>query len=55
MVLREVHATATSTASLIDGQGLNSEPTAEGLRVELIAPLSCERPVVVLLRDVDAR
>jgi len=55
VVLREVHATATSTASLIDGQGLNSEPTAEGLRVELIAPLSCERPVVVLLRDVDAR
>ena len=55
VLLREVQASAASAVSLMNGQGLNFETTAEGLRVELIAPLSAERPVVVVVRDVDAR
>jgi alpha-L-fucosidase len=55
VVLHEIHAIAASTVSLMNGQRLNFEPTAEGLRVELITPLSSERPVVIVLRDVDAR
>jgi hypothetical protein len=39
----------------LDGRPLHAEPTSEGLRVELVAPLSAERPTVMALRDVEAR
>jgi alpha-L-fucosidase len=54
VVLREVHATAGSTVTMMDGRPLNAEPTVEGLRIDLIAPLSAKRPTVMILRDVDA-
>jgi hypothetical protein len=53
-VLHEVHATAGSTVAMLDGRPLHGEPTLDGLRIDLIAPLNTERPTVVVLRDVDA-
>jgi hypothetical protein len=53
VVLHEVHA-ASSVATL-DGRRLRAEPTPEGLRIELVAPLSVERPTVMALHDVEAR
>ena len=55
MLLHEVHATTASSVATIDGRRLHAEPTPEGLRVELAAPLSAERPTVMALRDVEAR
>jgi alpha-L-fucosidase len=54
VVLREIHATAGSTVTMIDGRPLNAEPTVDGLRIDLLAPLSTERLTVMILRDVDA-
>jgi alpha-L-fucosidase len=54
VVLRQVHLTASSTVTMIDGRPLNAEPTVSGLRIDLLAPLSTERPTVMILRDVDA-
>jgi len=53
VVLHEVHA-ASSVATL-EGRRLRAEPTPEGLRIELVAPLSVERPTVMALHDVEAR
>jgi alpha-L-fucosidase len=54
VVLHEVHATAGSTVATLDGHPLQAEPTPEGLRIELGAPLSVDRPTVLVLRDVEA-
>jgi alpha-L-fucosidase len=54
VLLGEVHATAGSTVSMLDGRQLKAEPTVDGLRIDLAAPLSSERPTVLILRDVDA-
>ena len=55
VLLHEVHATAASSVAMIDGRRLHAEPKPEGLRIELAAPLSTERPTVMALRDVEAR
>ncbi len=55
VLLHEVHATAASSVAMLDGRRLHAEPTPEGLRVELVAPLSTDRPTVLALRDVEAR
>jgi hypothetical protein len=55
VLLHEVHATAASSVATLDGRRLQVEPTPEGLRIELLAPLSAERPTVMALRDVEAR
>jgi alpha-L-fucosidase len=54
VMLHEVHATAGSTVTMLDGRPLHAEPTLDGLRIDLIAPLNTQRPTVVVLRDVDA-
>jgi alpha-L-fucosidase len=54
VILHEVHATAASTVTTLAGRRLNAEPTLDGLRIELIAPLRFERPTVLILRNVDA-
>jgi alpha-L-fucosidase len=54
VVLHEVHGRAGSAAATLDGRPLRAEPTPEGLRIELDAPLGLDRPTAVLLRDVDA-
>jgi alpha-L-fucosidase len=54
VILREVHGTAGSTVTMMDGRPLNAEPTRDGLQVDLIDPLRTERPTVMVLHDVDA-
>ena len=54
LILHEVHATAASTVTTLDGRRLKAEPASDGLRIELIAPLRFERPTVLILRNIDA-
>jgi alpha-L-fucosidase len=54
VTLAEVRATASSTVATLDGRPLAAQSAPDGWRIDIGAPLSVDRPTVLVLRDVEA-